>query len=58
MIYEVVGTAVGPQITRFGKELETVEFELESAGGTWKITRPIIPPHVSLAAHERALAAG
>ena len=58
VIYEVVGTAVGPQITRFGKELETVEFELESAGGTWKITRPIIPPHVSLAAHERALAAG
>jgi len=58
VIYEVVGTAVGPQITRFGKELETVKFELESVGGTWKITGPIIPPHVSLAAHERALTPG
>jgi hypothetical protein len=58
VIYEVVGTAVGPQVTRFGKELETVKFELESAGGSWKIVGPIIPPHVSLAAHERALASG
>jgi hypothetical protein len=58
VIYEVVGTAVGPQVTRFAKELETVKFELESAGGTWKIMGPIIPPHVSLAAHERALASG
>ena len=56
VIYEVVGTAAGPQVARFGKELETVKFELESTGGTWKITGPIIPPHVSLAAHERALA--
>ena len=38
------------------QELETVKFELEAAGGTWKIIGPIIPPHVSLAAHERALA--
>ncbi len=56
--YEVVGTAVGSQITRFGKELETVQFELESAGGTWKIIGPIIPPHVSPAAHQQALASG
>jgi len=58
VIYEVVGTADGPQVTRFETQLETVKFELESAGGTWKITGPIIPPHVSLAAHERALASG
>jgi len=58
VFYEVVGAAEGPQVTRFGKQVETVKFELESAGGTWKIVGPIIPPHVSLAAHQRALAPG
>ena len=58
VIYEVVGTADGAQVTRFGTRLETVKFELEPAGGTWKITGPIIPPHVSLAAHERVVASG
>jgi hypothetical protein len=55
--YEVIGTASGRQITRFEKQLETVKFELEATGGSWRITGPIMPPHVSVAAHERALAA-
>ena len=58
VFYEVVGTASGPLITRFEKQLEMVEFELEAAGGSWRITGPIVPPHVSLAAHERVLAGG
>jgi uncharacterized MAPEG superfamily protein len=55
--YEVIGTASGRQITRFEKQLETVKFELEATGGSWRVTGPIMPPHVSVAAHERALAA-
>jgi hypothetical protein len=56
VFYEVVGTSIsGSPVSRFGKQIETVNFELESIGGTWKITGPVVQPHVSPAALERAL---
>jgi hypothetical protein len=56
VFYEIVGTATGPQVNRFGKQLETVNFELEAVAGGWKVIGPVVQPHVSLAAHDRTLA--
>ncbi len=48
MQYTVLGTMSGPSVVRAVNHPEVVTFVLEKSQGEWKITRPMIRPHVSV----------
>jgi hypothetical protein len=44
--YKILGTIEANTVRR-SPRTERVTFVLEKSGGKWKITRPLLPPHVS-----------
>lgn len=48
MQYTVLGTMSGPGVVRAVNHTKVVTFVLEESQGEWKITRPMIRPHVSV----------
>ncbi len=53
--YRVLGQMTGANVTPARQHEELVTFVLERPGNTWKIERPLIPPHVSVQAEATAL---
>jgi hypothetical protein len=52
--YVLLGEMTGTNITAYRPHDEFVTFVLDKSGDTWKIKRPLIPPHISV---ETAIAA-
>jgi len=47
--FKVLGTLAGDGLTVGKRKPEVVEFELRHINGAWKISKPVIMPHVSVA---------